>query len=99
MNVNWLEGTYTHKNPAYRRHLISRPMRIIAPIFLFPLTSNQRTNSICVVAVVVGATIAATQGAFKQQKDKKNQVKKHKKACHCRRHPRVFLPKKKIHFC
>ena len=26
------------KNPAYGRHRISQPMRIEAPIFLFPLT-------------------------------------------------------------
>ena len=30
-----------YKNPAYRRHRIYRPMRIVAPIFLFPLASKK----------------------------------------------------------
>ena len=36
----------TTKNPAYRRHWISRPMRRVAPILLFPTVSKKGAESI-----------------------------------------------------
>ena len=38
------------KNPAYGRHRISRLMRIVAPIFLFPLASKKGLIAIHLVA-------------------------------------------------
>ena len=35
------------KNPAYRRHRISRPMRVVAPIFVFPQVSKAGLIAFC----------------------------------------------------